>query len=128
MLSVILMGLLVPLAVDEPQAADLAPTETYTPDQREHWAFQRIQRPEVPEVRCGSWIRNPIDAFILSGLETIEVDPSPEADRVALIRRVTFDLTGLPPTTEEVEAFLIDHRPDAYERLVDRLLDSPQYG
>ena len=75
-----------------------------------------------------AWVRNPIDRFILAGLESIEFRHSPEADRVALIRRVTFDLTGLPPTIEEVESFLADPTPDAYERVVDRLLASPQYG
>ena len=75
-----------------------------------------------------SWVRNPIDAFILAGLESEGLEPAGPADRVALIRRVTYDLTGLPPTPEEVDAFVADPAPDAYERLVDRLLASPHYG
>ena len=75
-----------------------------------------------------AWVRNPIDAFILARLEREGIEPSPEADRVTLLRRLSFDLTGLPPTPEEVEAFLADNRPDAYERAVDRLLASPHYG
>ena len=79
-------------------------------------------------MREARWVRNPIDRFILADLEIVELPHAPEADRVALIRRVTYDLTGLPPTPEEVAAFLDDDRPDAYERLVDRLLASPHYG
>ena len=81
-----------------------------------------------PAVKESAWVRNPIDRFILAELEELGWSHAPEADRVALIRRVTFDLTGLPPTPDEVAAFLGDHRPDAYERLVDRLLASPHYG
>ena len=73
-------------------------------------------------------MRNPIDAFVLARLEAAGLDLSPEADRGTLIRRATFDLWGLPPTREEVDAFLADPAPDAYERLVDRLLESPRYG
>ena len=87
-----------------------------------------IRRPIPPDVVRTDWVRNPIDRFILAGLEAQELEPTPEADRVALIRRVTFDLTGLPPTPDEVEAFTTDPRPDAYERLVDRLLASPAFG
>nr|WP_240893931.1 PSD1 and planctomycete cytochrome C domain-containing protein [Limisphaera ngatamarikiensis] len=93
-----------------------------------HWSFEPPQRPPLPEVRRTDWPRNAVDRFILARLEREGLAPSPEADRVTLIRRVTLDLTGLPPTPEEVEAFLKDNRPDAYERLVDRLLDSPRYG
>ena len=93
-----------------------------------HWAFQAPRRPEVPAVKESGWVRNPIDRFVLAGLEAAGYRHSPEADRRALIRRVTYDLTGLPPSPIELEQFLGDARPDAYERLVDRLLDSPQYG
>ena len=79
-------------------------------------------------VRDRSWIRNPIDSFVLARLESEGIAPSPEADKITLIRRVTFDLIGLPPTMEEVNAFLMDNQPGAYERLVNRLLDSPHYG
>jgi hypothetical protein len=94
-----------------------------------HWSFQPVKRPEVPAVRHpGPAVRNPIDAFILARLEKEGVEPSPEADRATLLRRLALDLTGLPPTPEETDAFLADRRPDAYERQVDRLLASPHYG
>jgi hypothetical protein len=93
-----------------------------------HWSFQPIRRPATPVVRDTAWVRNPIDAFVLAKLEAEKLKPSPEADRITLIRRVILDLTGLPPSPEEVAAFLADQRPDAYERLVDRLLLSPHYG
>src|SRR5262249_46337264 len=89
-----------------------------------HWAFQPIRRPAGPAVKQKGWVRNPIDAFILARLEKEGVKPSPEADRITLLRRVSLDLTGLPPTPAQVDAFLADKRPDAYERLVDRLLAS----
>src|SRR5436190_5248300 len=94
-----------------------------------HWAFQPIKRPSVPEIRSpGSAVRNPIDAFILARLQKEGLKPSPEADKVTLIRRVTLDLTGLLPTVAEVDDFLKDTSPDAYEKVVDRLLASPHYG
>jgi mono/diheme cytochrome c family protein len=94
-----------------------------------HWSFQPVKRPAVPEVRDPrSAIRNPIDAFIRARLEKEGLKPSPEADRVTLLRRLALDLTGLPPTPEETDAFVKDRRPDAYERQVDRLLASPHYG
>jgi hypothetical protein len=105
-----------------------APLESFTPLQRSHWAYQPLKRPAPPEVRDGRWVRNPIDRFILAELESAELPHAPEADRIALIRRVTYDLTGLPPSPEQISAFLADTRPDAYERLVDRLLESSQYG
>ena len=93
-----------------------------------HWAFNPLTRPAVPEVKKPAWIKNPIDNFILSRLAHEGLKPSPEADRRTLIRRVSFDLTGLPPTPEEARAFIADKNPDAYDRLVDRLMASPQYG
>ncbi len=93
-----------------------------------HWSFVPPQRPPIPEVKNKAWVRNPIDAFILHRLEQEGLSPSPEAPKEVLIRRVYLDLIGLPPSPEEVEAFLKDKRPDAYERLVDRLLASPHYG
>ena len=93
-----------------------------------HWAFVAPRKPPVPHVQNRSWARNPIDGFILARLEQEGLSPSREADRVTLLRRVTLDLTGLPPSLEEVEAFLSDDSPDAYERVVDRLLASPHYG
>jgi hypothetical protein len=93
-----------------------------------HWSFIPPRRPELPAVRNKAWPRNPIDHFILARLEKENLHPSPEAARETLIRRVTLDLTGLPPTIAEVEAFLADKSPDAYEKVVDRLLASPRYG
>jgi hypothetical protein len=95
---------------------------------QQHWAFVAPVRPAPPEVKRAGWPRNPIDRFVLARLEREGLAPSPEADRTTLIRRVTLDLTGLPPTPEEVDAFLLDNRPDAYELLVDRLLASSAYG
>ncbi|MDE3166803.1 MAG: PSD1 domain-containing protein [Acidobacteriota bacterium] len=93
-----------------------------------HWAFVPPRRPDLPPVRNAAWPRNPIDNFILARLEREGLDPSPEADRATLLRRVTFDLSGLPPTPTELDAFLADHSPGAYEKAVDRLLASPRYG
>jgi hypothetical protein len=93
-----------------------------------HWAYIPPQRPRLPEVRDKDWPRNPIDHFVLARLEKEGLRPSPEAGRATLIRRVTLDLTGLPPTPAEVDAFLADRSPGAYERVVDRLLASPRYG
>jgi hypothetical protein len=93
-----------------------------------HWAFQPCRCPPLPAVKRIDWVRNPIDSFILARLEAEEIPPAPEADRATLIRRVGLDLIGLPPTPAEVDAFLADNRPDAYERLVNRLLASPHYG
>jgi mono/diheme cytochrome c family protein len=94
----------------------------------DHWAFIKPQRPDLPEVANKAWVRNPIDRFILARLETEGLKPSPEADKTTLIRRLTLDLTGLPPTIAEVDAFLADKTADAYEKVVDRLLASPHYG
>ncbi len=92
------------------------------------WAWQPLERPTVPEVSDQTWVRNPIDAFVLARLEAAGLAPAPEADRHTLIRRVALDLTGLPPTPEEVSAFMEDDGPDAYQAMVDRYLDSPQHG
>ncbi|MBI3852808.1 MAG: PSD1 domain-containing protein [Verrucomicrobia bacterium] len=93
-----------------------------------HWAYLAPERPELPAVKNKSWPRNAIDHFVLARLEKEGLKPTSEADRLTLIRRLTFDLTGLPPTIEEVDAFLSNKNPDAYEKLVDRLLASAQYG
>ncbi len=97
-------------------------------ERRSHWAFQPIQRPAEPAVRQRSWGRNPIDSFILARLETEGVAPSLEAGKATLLRRLSLDLTGLPPGPHEVTAFLMDNSPDAYERQVDHFLASPHYG
>jgi hypothetical protein len=105
-----------------PGAADVEP-----PDKR-HWAYRKPVRPEPPAVADAAWIRNPIDRFVLARLEREGLAPAPEADPETLIRRVSLDLVGLPPTLAEVDAFLADTGPDAYEKVVDRLLASPHYG
>src|SRR5438445_5509785 len=94
----------------------------------EHWAYVKLKRSPLPRVKNAGWVRNPIDAFILARLESEGLKPSPEADRYALIRRLSLDLIGLPPAPEEVAGFVNDSSPAAYEKLVDRLLASPHYG
>src|SRR6185312_14356765 len=94
----------------------------------EHWAYLKPVKPSPPTVKDEKWVRNPIDRFVLAKLEAEGMHPSPEASKETLIRRVSLDLIGLPPTPEEVEAFVKDTRPDAYDRLVDRLLASDHYG
>jgi mono/diheme cytochrome c family protein len=111
-----------------PADTELAAAAVAAPPAGDHWALQPIRRPEPPRVRDRRWARAPLDRFILARLEQEGLKPSPPADRRTLIRRVYFDLTGLPPTPEAVEAFVRDRRPDAYERVVDALLASPQYG
>jgi len=93
-----------------------------------HWAYVKPVRPALPKVKNTAWVRNPIDGFILARLEKEGLVPSPEASKETLLRRVSLDLTGLPPSPDEVDAFLSDAGPDAYERLVERLLASPHYG
>jgi len=93
-----------------------------------HWAFVKPERPAVPPVSNPRWPQNPIDQFALARLDREGLKPAPEAEKTTLIRRATLDLTGLPPTVEEVDAFLADKAPQAYEKLVDRLLASPRYG
>ena len=95
---------------------------------RGHWAFERVERPAVPDVKNTAWPRTPIDRFILTRLEHEGLAPNPEADRVTLARRLALDLTGLPPEPAAVDAFLADASADAYERYVDSLLASPHYG
>jgi hypothetical protein len=99
-----------------------------TDEDRRYWAFQPVGDPIAPKVRQRGWVANPIDAFVLARLEAKGLAPNPPADPRTLIRRVFFDLIGLPPTPEEVDAFVADHSPKAYERLVDGLLARKQYG
>ncbi len=99
-----------------------------TDDDKKWWAFQPIARPKAPQHPNDSWSRNDIDRFLLAKLQSTQLTPAPEADRATLIRRVTFDLIGLPPTPEEIAAFVNDESPQAYEKLVDRLLASERYG
>ena len=94
----------------------------------DHWAYKKISKPAIPSVKNSSWIRNPIDNFILARLEKEGMKPAPEAAKETLLRRVSFDLIGLPPSVKEIDEFLADNSPNAYEKVVDRLLNSPQYG
>ena len=98
------------------------------PSDDRHWAFVPPKRPRLAKVRDADWSRNGIDHFVLARLEREGLAPSPEAGKATLLRRVTLDLTGLPPTLAELDAFLDDHSPEAYAKAVDRLLDSPRYG
>jgi mono/diheme cytochrome c family protein len=106
-------------AVDEPPLTD---------EDRSFWAFQPPAHPPLPDVRDVAWVQSPIDRFVLARLEATGLQPAPPADKRTLIRRATFDLIGLPPTPDEVDAFLADESPEAFARLIDRLLASPQYG
>jgi hypothetical protein len=105
-----------------------APAEEVASRQKAHWAFQPICRPELPIVKDKSWPETPVDRFIQAKLEAEGLAHAPAADKRTLIRRVTYDLTGLPPTAAEVEAFIADESPDAYRELVERLLSRPAYG
>jgi len=108
---------------------ELSSTSTKQDDKEpSHWAFRKIQRPAPPKVARGEWVRNPIDAFILARLEKEGIAPSPEASKALLLRRLSLDLIGLPPTPAEIQAFQDDRSPDAYEKQVDRLLASPHFG
>jgi len=98
------------------------------PDPKKHWAFVPPVRPAAPRTSRPDWVRNPVDAFVLERLDRANLKPSPEADRATLLRRASLDLIGLPPTLAELDAFLADRTPDAYEKQVDRLLASPHYG
>ena len=118
-LSVCVLRNLAAPASDDPKAARSV---------EEHWAFKAPRFSPVPSVRNQRWLRNPIDAFILARLEREDIRPSPEADRVTLLRRLSLDLIGLPPTPGQVKAFVADRRPDACERVVDELLASPHFG
>jgi len=97
-------------------------------DRRNNWSFKAPVKPAIPAVKDRKWIRNPIDNFVLARLEREKLHPSPEADRATLIRRLSLDLTGLPPTLPEIDDFVNDRNPGAYERVVERLLSSPHYG
>jgi len=112
-------------------ASEVAPLGTYTQRERSHWAFVKRVTPPVPAFTLAednAWVKNPIDAFILQRLQKAGLKPSPPADRATLIRRVYFDMTGLPPSPDEVAAFVADKSPDAWRKLVERLLASPHYG
>jgi cytochrome c553 len=115
-----------------PDAKVIGPITTgkaaFTSEQKKFWAFQPVKAVSAPAVRDEEWARSSLDRFVLARLESAGIRPAPSADRRTLIRRATFDLTGLPPTPDEIDVFLKDDRPDAFARVVDRLLDSPHYG
>ncbi|MBI3415509.1 MAG: PSD1 domain-containing protein [Verrucomicrobia bacterium] len=111
-----------------PEPAELPKGFYITEQERNFWSFRPITRPTVPKLKNAARVRTPVDTFVLEKLREQKLDFAPEADRLTLIRRVYFDLLGLPPTPEDVEQFLADKSADAYERLVDRVLASPRYG
>jgi uncharacterized protein DUF1553/uncharacterized protein DUF1549/cytochrome c len=118
----------IPLATPTAAAQPAATEKKFTDAQRNYWAFQKVVKPAVPSVKEKDWVRTPIDAFILSKLEERHLRPNPPADRITLIRRAYFDLIGLPPTPEQVQAFLADNSAGAFEKVVSELLASPHYG
>ncbi|HIA46603.1 MAG TPA: DUF1549 domain-containing protein [Candidatus Hydrogenedentes bacterium] len=126
----VLMG--APWPEEETPDIEVAPTESFAEfiekSKATHWAFQPVRAPETPWTKQTTWAANEVDSFILARLEVTGLEPSPEADRRTLIRRLYYDLTGLPPSFEEVQDFVMDDSLDAYEKLVDRLLASPHYG
>ncbi len=115
-------------APDPRESKASAPKSRSLSERLKHWAFQPLANVAIPKVNNSAWSRNPIDNFILAKLEAKGVKPSPAADKRTLLRRLSFNLTGLPPTPAEMEAFLSDKSPNAYEKAADRLLASPQYG
>ncbi len=114
---------------DRPLELTVSATEMTSlhPDSK-HWAFQPVKRPQVPKVSNQNWVRNPIDAFVAAKQEEKKLTPLAPAEKPVLLRRIYLDLIGLPPTPEEIRAFVADGSPKAYEKVVDRLLDSPRYG
>lgn len=117
----------VKMGAPDPRVATVAQMASKD-DSKTHWAWQKLTKPAVPEVKDASWVKTPVDNFVLAKLEEKDLKPNPPADKRTLIRRATFDLIGLPPTAEEVEAFVNDDSPDAFAKVVDRLLGSPHYG
>jgi hypothetical protein len=106
----------------------IAPAAVFSEEERSFWAYQPLRKAPSPDVSAATWVKTPVDRFILAKLEARGMAPADPADRLTLLRRVTFDLTGLPPTPAEADAFLADNSPQAYERVVERLLESPHYG
>src|SRR5213075_2590090 len=100
----------------------------FTEAEKKFWAFQPVQKPAIPATKDQEWIKTPVDNFILAKLEEKGLRPATPADKPTLLRRVTFDLHGLPPTPAELAAFLADHSTNAFDKVVDRLLASPRYG
>jgi Protein of unknown function (DUF1549)/Protein of unknown function (DUF1553)/Planctomycete cytochrome C len=105
-----------------------SPIREFSEEEKKFWAYQPVSRPVAPRVRNASWVKSPIDAFILQGLEEKDLNPASPADKLTLLRRATYDLTGLPPTEKEIRDFLSDGSADSFSRVIDRLLASPRYG
>jgi hypothetical protein len=116
----------VKMGAPDPRTQSVAATKASAASK--HWAFQPVSRPPAPAVKQKKWVQNPIDAFVLAKLESLGLHPSEPADKRTLIRRATYDLTGLPPSAQDVDAFEADSSPDAYEKLIEKLLASPRYG
>lgn len=109
-------------------SSSLVPPAAFRPEEKEFWAYQPVRDNPPPQVKHDAWVKSPVDRFILQRLDQEGLQPAPPADKRTLLRRVTFDLTGLPPTPDEAAAFLADESPQAFERVVNRLLESPHYG
>src|SRR5205823_10776911 len=105
-----------------------AETHVFTDAQKTFWSLQPVKKSAVSTVQSKPWVKNPIDAFVLAKLEEKQLQPNKPADKLTLLRRVTIDLTGLPPTPSDIQSFLSDTSPNAYEKVIDRLLASPAYG
>src|SRR5688572_1566565 len=114
--------------VGRPEPTEIGKGSGITDEERAFWSFQPIRRPAIPKTKAKDRARTAIDAFLIRELARKKLGFSPDADKVTLIRRAYIDLTGMPPTPAAVEAFLADNAPGAYEKLIDRLLESPQYG
>src|SRR5262249_22568644 len=131
MLHVSVMALSLSAMAWSAETDALSPNATERPiaaDQRAHWAFQPVQKVTPPRVKQSAWTKTSIDFFMLAQLENQGIKPAPPASKLELIRRVAFDVTGLPPTPQEIQNFLRDKSARAYERMVNRYLDSPRYG
>ena len=122
------VSVLLGLALSPPFLFPAEAPHVFTPAQKNYWFFQPVKKSPVPAVRNKAWVKTPIDAFILAKLEENKLQPNSRADKLTLLRRVTVDMTGLPPTQEEIQQFLSDYSPNAWEKVVDRLLASPAYG
>src|SRR6266850_200861 len=115
------------MGAPDPRVATTA-QKNWADSNKKHWAWQPLKKSAVPEPKDASWAKTPVDNFILARLDEKDLKPNPAADKRTLIRRATFDLIGLPPTPAEVDEFIADKSPDAFDHVVERLLDSPHYG
>ena len=118
----------VKMGAPDPRTMGAAYAKTWNKSERDHWSFKPVVKPSIPEVKETNWVQTPVDSFIVAKLEANGMKPSPLADKRTLIRRATFDLIGIAPTLQEVQDFLDDKSPDAFAKVVDRLLASPHYG